>query len=176
MQSPNPDSGSSTINANEPVPADSTEPADENRKIRTIPPWVETVADEDHGHDHLQPLLRPASTVHAAHHYLPNDPHHHKGPGRKWDHRRDAEPAMLDQPLNVSSARWIPYMLSGPQPQDVEGVRLVSDEWMNENMPGMAGPWHSHIEEQEAAEREKGAWLFDADRRHGTVLRAEVSA
>lgn len=166
------DSGSSTLDPNAEAAPAGGDAVDNGRQIRSIPPWV-LMAEDDHDPDHTQPLLFPNSSVTAKHHYLPA-PQGHKAPGRKWDHLRSAEPALLDQPLDMSSARWLPYMHAGPQPHDLTGARLVSDEWMEQNVAGMNGPWQAH-EDESQGDKEKGLWVLDPTRRKTVVSRAEVS-
>lgn len=45
---------------------------------------------------------------------------------------------MIDQPMDESQTRWLPFMRSGPQfdPHDAANRTLVSDDWFEENMPG----------------------------------------
>lgn len=168
MQSQTGDTRSATDNY---IGTGSSDEVDHGRQVRSIPPWVMT-ADDDDDPNHMHPLLLPSSSVPARHHYL-HAPQQHKAPGRKWDHLRTAEPALLDQALDVSSARWIPYMHAGPQPHDTEGARLMPDEWMEKNMPGMSGPWHAH-EVDQTGEKEKGVWFFNRTRRREAFMRAEV--
>ena len=50
---------------------------------------------------------------------------------------------------------------------------MVSDEWMEENMPGMIGPWHAQ-ETELLSEKPKGFWLFNSERRRSKVAAVEV--
>ena len=151
-----PDSGSSTLNQNHDATITAEESADYQRDVRSIPPWVQLREEGDHA-GHAIPLLRPETPVAPTHHYLPA-PQQDRPRGRKWDHLRNAEPALLDQTLAESSTRWLPYMLSGPQPNtcDVEGARLVSDNWMQDNMPWFmnAGPSPDDLNE-----KQRSTWL-----------------
>ncbi|KAI5229185.1 hypothetical protein E4T42_05006 [Aureobasidium subglaciale] len=162
-----PDSQSSTLNASNHVHRDSS--SADNRVVRSIPPWVQTEDDsDDESVDHqTQRLLPLANTVPASHHYLPAPPTQHKAPGRKWDHIRSAEPPLLDQPIDTNQQRWLPYMMSGPQPRGVPGARLVSDAWMDENMPHLTTTWTA-AEPEKASEKTKGLWLFTPERRSKT--------
>lgn len=178
MQPPVRDSLSTTINVNnEHSPPRGAPPSDDNQEknriVRSIPPWVHTEEDEDNNADQNQRLLPPSAAIPASHHYLPAPPSQHKAPGRKWDHLRDAEPAMLDQPMATNQERWLPYMLSGPHPRGREGARIVSDEWMDENMAHMTEPWVP--EEHSQQEKPKGYWLFSPARQRDTFARIQVS-
>lgn len=118
------------------------QPLGDNRRINSIPPWVSVIDAPTQSATLLTP---PTSALPAQHQYLPA-PQNDKPRGRKWDHCRDAEPAMLDQPLADSSARWIPYMRSGPQPRasDIAGSRLMSQDWMDANFPGWTAAETDH--------------------------------
>jgi len=152
-----PDSGSSTLNVNNDPAITTEEPAEEKRIVHSIPPWVQTRGETDHT-NHGEPLLRPETPAVPNHHYLPA-PQQDRPRGRKWDYLRDAEPALLDQTLAESSSRWMPYMLSGPQPnsRDVEGARLMSDDWMQENMPWWTDPGEMGDDDQ--MEKRRLTWL-----------------
>lgn len=172
MQSATRDSVSSTV---QPPTSAEEEAVNIQQVVRSIPPWVQAAEDDDVTAS--QRLLPPGSAVAAKHHYLPAPPQH-KAPGRKWDHLRDAEPALLDQPLDRSSARWLPYMLSGPQPRGVEGARLMTDEWMEENTPDLTRPWNPSEGLDDISEKNQGFWLFSAagrrdryDRMQHTILK-----
>ncbi|KAH0369034.1 hypothetical protein KCU65_g3555, partial [Aureobasidium melanogenum] len=164
-----PDSQSSTLNASNHIFHDSA--SADNRIVRSIPPWVLTEDDsDDESVDQTQRLLPPSNAVPASHHYLPAPPTQHKAPGRKWDHIRSAEPPLLDQPIDTNQQRWLPYMLSGPQPRGVPGARLVSEAWMDENMPHLTSTWHA-AEPEKPEEKTKGLWLFTPERRSKTFAR-----
>lgn len=179
MQQPAVDSGSSTLDANNETPPSAHDVTADRTPAAAIPPWVQ-VAHTAEEAERIRRLKDPPNAIYATHNYLPapqHKPQQHKAPGRKWDHLRDAEPALLDQPLDVSSARWLPYMLSGPRYPEAERARLMSDEWMEENMPGMGPSWRTHAEaEAELAEKEraKGFWMFHAAGRRNAYTRTEV--
>ncbi|KAL1303977.1 hypothetical protein AAFC00_000423 [Neodothiora populina] len=152
-------------------------PSDDNRVVRSIPPWVRTEEDDDDDEDdgasgQHHRLLPPSSAMPASHHYLPAPPHQHRAPGRKWDHLRDAEPAMLDQPIDVNQRRWLPYMVSGPHPGVTQGARIVSDAWMDEHMPHMTAEW-TPGEDEEATEKAEGYWLLSPARQRHTFYRIQ---
>lgn len=167
-----PDSQSSTLNASNHIFRDSS--SADNRIVRSIPPWVHTEDDsDDESINQTQRLLPLTNAVPASHHYLPAPPTQHKAPGRKWDHIRSAEPPLLDQPIDTNQQRWLPYMLSGPQPRGVPGARLVSDAWMDENMPHLTSTWAA-AEPEKPLEKTKGLWLFTPERRSKTFARIKV--
>lgn len=80
---------------------------------------------------------------------------------------------MLDQPIDTNQQRWIPYMLSGPHPRGIEGARLVSDSWMDENMAHMTAPWEPSHDDQ-PDEKPKGFWLFSATRQKRSLGKLKV--
>jgi len=170
------DSGSSTANANNDAHTlDDEQPEDENTyqrpQVRSIPPWV-VEADPGAGLLSTQPLEMPEDPVLPHHQYMPEDPRKKAPKGRRFDPYRTAEPAMLDQTLAESSLRWLPFMVSGPRyaPRDVEGARLMPDDWMEENVA-----WWSGGEEQAEPQHEKRrTWLLDLERRRGSVSHAKV--
>ena len=180
MQPPVRDSLSTTINVNNDYsPSRDTPPVDEKRVVRSIPPWVHTEDDDDEGDaddecDHRRRLLPMPTAIPASHHYLPAPPHQHRAPGRKWDHLRNAEPPMITQPIATNQERWVPYMLSGPHPRGVEGARIVSDEWMDENMSHMA-VWEPNKVDLPSG-KPKGLWLFSPARQRRTFGKIQVSA
>jgi hypothetical protein len=153
-----PDSQSSTVNASNHISGDSS--SADNRI-------------DDESVDQTQRLLPLANAVPASHHYLPAPPTQHKAPGRKWDHIRSAEPPLLDQPIDTNQQRWLPYMLSGPQPRGVPGARLVSDAWMDENMPHLTNTWTA-ADSEKPPEKPRGLWLFTPERRSKTFARISV--
>ncbi|TKX22681.1 hypothetical protein C1H76_5135 [Elsinoe australis] len=147
---------------------------DPRPQLKSIPPWVITPDQHDRRSQLVQPLLRPQTPVIPHHQYLPESQRGGRTTkGRRWDHLRNAEPAMLDQTLHESSARWLPFMLSGPQykPIEVQGAQIMSDEWMEENM----AVWPSNYdtgEDDHPAEKHR-SFLFDAARRRGSVNKAK---
>lgn len=128
----------------------------------SIPPWVHISSAED---DQLiPPPVRPNTR-----HYKP-PPSHYK-PGRKWDHRRDAEPPLMSAPIADHQTRWVPFMQSGPHPPwHEQGAQLMSNEWMEDNVPITVRGWE---EEDEALadrpEELKGFWLLSPEKRERTV-------
>jgi hypothetical protein len=65
-------------------------------------------------------------------------------------------------------------MLSGPQPRGVPGARLVSDAWMDENMPHLTTTWTA-ADSEKPPEKPRGLWLFTPERRSKTFARISVS-
>lgn len=102
--------------------------------VRTIPPWVQV---SNHPLRNQSIVSRPGTAVPSHHNYLPAPPLD-KPRGRRWDAYRDAQPAMIDQPMDDSQTRWVPFMRSGPQydSHDITNSQFVSDDWFDNNMPG----------------------------------------
>lgn len=139
----------------------------------SLPPWVH-INDESND----TPLLDPRPTVPNTRHYKPPHPNlaetrqppaHYK-PGRKWDHLRSASPPMLSRPIDEHQERWRTFMQSGPEPYE-EGSRLVSQEWLEVNMPHLNRPWtptDALLAEGNHGQAE-GWWIFSAERQQRTV-------
>lgn len=138
-------------------------------QVNTIPPWVHTRDEEG---DTLLPSPSPA--IPHTRHYRPPPPKHYKA-GRKWDHLRTEEPALLSQPIAESQTRWKSFMQSGPQPES-RGGRVVSPAWMEQNMPylnadlpptdAMREPVHKSAAKGITY---KGKWLISPERQERTV-------
>lgn len=168
----NNDPPGNTGSSSSPTQVDNTE--DAKVKLRSLPPWIITPDPTDRQH-RPQPPPRPQTPVLPHHQYLPEAQRGRTARGRRWDHLRNAEPAMLDQTVEQSSARWLTFMVSGPQysQHEVEGAELMSDEWMEENVPFWTGDQDLADEHNE---REKHrSFLMDMARRSGSVNRAKVS-
>lgn len=129
----------------------------------SIPPWVHIASSNDSAL--VPPPVRPNTR-----HYKP-PPQHYK-PGRKWDHLREAEPPLLSSPIAASQTRWEPFMSSGPNPPDFneEGARLMSPEWMEENVPITVRGWEEEDEIlADQSEKPTGWWLLSPERQERTV-------
>lgn len=138
----------------------------------TIPPWIITPDINDKKRQSQLPA-KPQTPVIPHHQYLPEAQRSKAARGRRWDHLRDAEPALLDQTLPESSARWLPFMISGPQyhPSEIEGVQVKSDDWMEENVPFWVADEQLARENHQEKHR---SFLFDPARRRGSVNHAKV--
>lgn len=128
----------------------------------SIPPWVHISSEEND-------TLIPAPARPNTRHYRP-PPSHYK-PGRKWDSIRSAEPPLMSAPIADHQTRWVPFMQSGPHPPYHEqGARMMSPEWMADNVPITVRGWE---EEDEALadrpEELKGFWLLSPEKRERTV-------
>ena len=150
---------------------------------QSVPPWVH--ANETH---EASPFSRPPPARPNTRHYKPpppgpppppRPPAHYKV-GRKWDHFRSDEPALLSAPIAEHQLRWGPFMRSGPNPREnTAQSRLVSREWMVENMPVVMRGWQESDEiNPEAAGRPpggfqgvmyRGKWLISPERQERTV-------
>lgn len=133
-----------------------------------IPPWVHPNEDE------TALLASPTPAVPNSRHYRPPPPKHYK-PGRKWDHLRTEEPALLSQPIAESQARWRSFMESGPNPVS-HGARVVSPAWMEEHMPHLRPNIPPTGETRQPAQKAtekglkaKGKWLISPERQERTV-------
>ncbi|KAF2151815.1 hypothetical protein K461DRAFT_313624 [Myriangium duriaei CBS 260.36] len=149
-------------------------PDDPKARLRSIPPWIITpdLRDKQQA-PQPPPLLQPQTPVIPHHQYLPEAQRGRTARGRRWDHLRDAEPAMLDQTLEQSSARWLTFMLSGPQyrPSETNGATMMPDEWMEENVPFWTAD-QQMMEEHEQREKHR-SFLLDVARRRGSINKAK---
>jgi len=143
-------------------------------QLRSIPPWVLTPEITNNRQFSAQPLLlRPETPLAPHHQYLPSDPAAQRSgraaKGRRWDHLRTAEPALLDQTLDESSSRWLPFMLSGPQyrPADVFGAEVMGDDWMGQNIPA----WSAGLDELDESNEKRRSFLMI---RKGGMARMKV--
>lgn len=128
----------------------------------SIPPWVHISSSDDD--TLLPPPVRPNTR-----HYKP-PPSHYK-PGRKWDHIRSAEPPLMSAPIADHQTRWVPFMQSGPHPPwHEQGARLMSPEWMEDNVPITVRGWEEEDEALADKQEElKGFWLLSPEKRERTV-------
>jgi hypothetical protein len=128
----------------------------------SIPPWVHISSAEDD--TLIPPPVRPNTR-----HYKP-PPSHYK-PGRKWDQIRTAEPPLMSAPIADHQTRWLPFMQSGPHPPwHEQGARLMSPEWMEDNVPITVRSWEEEDEALADKQEElKGFWLLSPEKRERTV-------
>lgn len=148
--------------------------------VSSIPPWVHV----NNAEDTASPTLPPPQDVRPnTRHYKP--PPNHYRTGRKWDHLRSAEPALLSQAIADEQVRWAPFMSSGPNPHEYEGgARVVSQSWMEENMPFLSKGWDPS--DDAAAEgglstgrsglMYRGLWVISPERQERTVRLFWVSS
>lgn len=153
-----------------------TTAGDENDDIdphvpSSIPPWVHI-----NENDEKAPFLEPRPVVPNTRHYKPPAKY---APGRKVDAFRDAEPPLLSAPIADHQVRWIPFMHSGPNPQEHQGeARVMSEQWMEQNMAIYGRGW----EEEDDLHPERmnkprgfsglmyrGKWLISPERQERTV-------
>lgn len=128
----------------------------------SIPPWVHVSSDES------DTLIPPPARPNTRHYRPP--PSHYK-PGRKWDHIRSAEPPLMSAPIADHQTRWIPFMQSGPHPPwHEQGARLMSPQWMEDNVPITVRGWEEEDEALADKQEElKGFWLLSPEKRERTV-------
>ena len=149
----------------------STQAAETNpdpHQAAALPPWIHANEDGDE-EDNL--LAAPSHARPSTRHYKP--PTHYK-PGRKWDHFRSDEPALLSAPIADHHERWRGFMASGPHPHAAEG-RVVDAAWMEENMPALCGDWGNEDEKAvghgitASGMMYKGMWLISPERQEKTM-------
>jgi hypothetical protein len=112
----------------------------------------------------IPPPVRPNTR-----HYKPPPPHYK--PGRKWDQIRTAEPPLMSAPIADHQTRWLPFMQSGPHPPwHEQGARLMTPEWMEDNVPITVRNWEEEDEALADKQEElKGFWLLSPEKRERTV-------
>jgi len=176
----------SNITAAATVTSPATRPSEEGdidpHAPQSIPPWVHINTSDDDQH-----LLLPTArghTVPNSRHYRPEHPPppSHYRAGRKWDHLRSPSPPFLSRPIAERQAEWKPFVYSGPNPQEQQrNARVVSKQWMDENMPALAQGWRE--EDDMAVDGSglpspgygfkglmyKGKWLVSPARQEKTV-------
>ncbi|EMC96864.1 hypothetical protein BAUCODRAFT_70184 [Baudoinia panamericana UAMH 10762] len=142
-----------------------------------IPPWVHP-NDGTILPDNARLLSQPPEPArpNTRHH----KPAHNYKAGRKWDHLRSAEPALLSMPIADHQARWRDFMVSGPNPQDRSAqARVVDQAWLDEHMPYLNRPWQPEDELEAGAKGAepkgfsglmyRGKWLISPERQERTV-------
>ncbi|KAK5112209.1 hypothetical protein LTR62_004370 [Meristemomyces frigidus] len=154
----------------------------------SLPPWVH-INTSPSSSDRI-PTPQNQNAAHLASRAKHNDhppPLTHFKPGRKWDHLRDAEPALLSTDIQTHQQRWREFMVSGPNPQEpfVPGTRVVDQAWMDVNMPHLNSQWDEERDGWhplgeaggEAALQKgfsglmyRGKWLISPERQERTVM------
>lgn len=132
----------------------------------SLPPWI-------HVNDEGAPFLQPAPILPNTRHYKVPPKYQ---PGRKLDAYRDAEPGLLSAPIADHQVRWIPFMQSGPNPSEHQGI-IRSDSWMRENVPIFDRGWQEEDEMMPDSNRPRGLpgllfrgkWLISPERQERSV-------
>ncbi|KAH7385477.1 hypothetical protein DE146DRAFT_208326 [Phaeosphaeria sp. MPI-PUGE-AT-0046c] len=155
----------------------SAENKERQRAARSLPPWVQSAADDDDNADATTFLLprTPTSIRPACHNFMPTPKSN--VPGRKFDHAREGAPVTLGTPISDSALRWKQFAQASSHPGDhadrpvsSRTGQIVDDAWMKENMPDLETPWHP-IDEGKEDERLKGFWLFSPANRKRKLMR-----
>lgn len=142
------------------------------RHARTLPPWVQSLDDDDNHQDAQSSLLprTPTSVRPASHNYLPTPKSH--VPGRRFDHAREHAPVTPKTPLAEQASKWQQFAKATDHDRDRDRDRdrpsssrgqIVDDAWMKENMPDLEEPWQPM--DQEEKEPLTGFWLFSSAKR-----------
>ncbi|KAK4553736.1 hypothetical protein LTR86_009234 [Recurvomyces mirabilis] len=115
----------------------------------SLPPWVHintSNSTRDIPNASALPLATPQNTHQSLHTHTGK-----RGPGRKWDSLRTAEPALLSADIHTHQERWRDFMESGPNAVEQQRrARVVSQAWMDENMPYLNPGW-----------KEEDEWVVD---------------
>ncbi|KAF2456082.1 exocyst complex component Sec5-domain-containing protein [Lineolata rhizophorae] len=73
---------------------------DRNRAVRTLPPWIRSVEDDE------DELPAPPYPSHAAHHHYLPAPKPNAVPGRAYDHERERTPVTISSPMSENASKW----------------------------------------------------------------------
>ncbi|CAK4033951.1 hypothetical protein BST61_czeina64g000270 [Lecanosticta acicola] len=140
----------------------------------SIPPWTHLNSSAS---DEKAPFL-------PNHNIVPNTRHYKPPPkyevGRKWDKYREHETALISAPIPDHQTRWIPFMQSGPNPQETREDGIVRPQsWMEANMPVCAQKWEEEDDLRVDAQGDglkgftglmyRGKWLISPERQEKTV-------
>ncbi|KAF2109834.1 hypothetical protein BDV96DRAFT_501946 [Lophiotrema nucula] len=145
---------------------------DRSRAVRTLPPWVQSVEDdEDERADASSFLLprTPTSAKYAHHHFLPTP----KGSvaGRKFDHAREGTPVTITKPIEEQASSWGPLVKANYEHRPLSSRgQIVDDEWMRNNLPDLEAPWDP-IDKEEDENLGGGFWLFSPQKRSRKIKR-----
>ncbi|KAF2204064.1 hypothetical protein GQ43DRAFT_438265 [Delitschia confertaspora ATCC 74209] len=143
---------------------------DKHNAVRTIPPWVHSL-DEDEEADPSSLLLprTPTSVRPASHNHMPT-PKPNAVAGRHYDYAREGTPVTISLPVQQHASKWKEFTAATeyPRPPSSRG-QIVDDQWMKENLPDLETPWHPM--EDENQENDEGFWLLDSSRRKRRLKR-----
>jgi hypothetical protein len=92
--------------------------------------------------------------------------------GRHFDHAREGTPVTISTPISEQASKWQQFAKASKyeRPETPRG-EVMSDGWMQENLPDLEAPWHPIDKEDE--EEEPGFWLFSSKKRSRRYLRAQ---
>ncbi|KAF2837299.1 hypothetical protein M501DRAFT_938070 [Patellaria atrata CBS 101060] len=139
---------------------------EKNRTVRTLPPWVQSVEEDD---DDLEAARRlpprtPPSARPAYHPYIPT-PKPNADRGRVFDHVREGTPVTITTPVSETASKWQAFAKSSGyvRPESQREI-LVDEDWMKENMADLDAPWRPETGINEK-QRIPGYWLFVPQKR-----------
>ncbi|KAF2762207.1 hypothetical protein EJ05DRAFT_200704 [Pseudovirgaria hyperparasitica] len=166
---------SSRAHTTESAVSATAENRERQRAVRTLPPWVLSIGD-DEDEDYLKPPgssrapCTPPSVRPASHHYTPQ-PKEHAAKGRAFDHEREGVPVTITTPVADHASKWTNFIQAstyGGHPR--EKGEVMTGPWMQQNMPDLEAPWVG--EDQPLLAPEKGFWLFNPRRRKELLNKA----
>lgn len=146
---------------------DTQKPEDKHRVARSLPPWVQSVDDDDDADASSSLLPRtPTSVRPASHNYLPTPKSN--VPGRRFDHAREHAPVTPRTPLGEHASKWQQFAKASDHDRDRDRPsssrgQIVDDDWMKENMPDLEKPWQPMDHDEK--EHLTGFWLFSSAKR-----------
>lgn len=137
------------------------------RGVRTLPPWVHSLEEDEHEDATSLLLPRTPTAARAATHNFMPQAKPNAVPGRHYDHVREGTPVTITSPLSEHASKWRQFATAS-RPSTSRG-HIVDDEWMKENMPDLETPWQP-MDEPESPD-ETGFWLLDSSRRKRALKR-----
>ncbi|KAF2265906.1 hypothetical protein CC78DRAFT_567222 [Lojkania enalia] len=144
----------------------SAENRDRQRAVRTLPPWVQSVEEDDNADPTSLLLPRtPTNARPAAHNFMPT-PKANAVAGRHFDHAREGTPVTITSPVQEHASKWQNFAKASNFDHHTPPSRgqIVDDDWMKENLPDLEAPWEPIDKE---GEEETGPfWLWDSKSRH----------
>ncbi|KAH7128234.1 hypothetical protein B0J11DRAFT_265395 [Dendryphion nanum] len=145
----------------------SADSKERQRAVRTLPPWVQSVEEDDNADPTSLLLPRtPTSVRPPSHNHVPT-PKPNAVPGRHFDHAREGTPVTITSPISEHASKWQQFAKSSDydyvRPPTSNRGEVVDDDWMKENMPDLETPWEPIDKEEE--EDNRGFWLLNASKR-----------
>ncbi|KAG9195123.1 hypothetical protein G6011_00243 [Alternaria panax] len=151
--------------------AASADNRDRQRAVRSLPPWVQSAADDDNVDptSSLLPPRTPTNVRHANHNFCPTPKSN--VPGRKFDHAREGAPVTLSTPVSDSAPKWKQFTQASnlDRPLSSRG-HIVDDDWLKHNMPDLEQKWEP-IDQHRHDDHIKGFWLFTSEKRKRRLMR-----
>ncbi|KAF2736719.1 hypothetical protein EJ04DRAFT_510828 [Polyplosphaeria fusca] len=144
---------------------------DRQRAVRTLPPWVQSV-EEDEDADPTS-LLLPRTPTHARpayHHYTPTP----KGnvAGRHFDYARESTPVTITQNFQEHASKWQQFSKASTldyRPSSSRG-QVMDDEWIKDNLPDLEKPWEP-LEKEDNEDQDTLFWMFNTKHRQRKLKR-----